>query len=139
MPETVIEAQRTKKILIIDDEEEFLNDLTFLLDGPYQLITAPGSQEGLRLLRKTSPDLIILDIHMPAYLAQSDEDEGIELLRKLKTGRWSKIPVIILTKFDIEEVKGKCSDFRIEAYFRKPPKVAELKERIGELLGGANN
>lgn len=134
MAETVLKTKKTKKILIIDDEEDLLNDLTFLLDGLYQLITASGSQEGLELLEKTSPDLVILDIHMPAYLAQSDEDEGIEFLKRIKTGKWSKIPVIVLTKFDLEEVREKCSNFRPEAYFKKPPVVSLLKMEIEKLI-----
>ena len=140
MSKAVLKAKKAKKILIIDDEKEFLSDLTFLLDGPYQIITATGSREGLELLEKTYPDLVILDIHMPAYLAQSDEDEGIEFLRRLRTGRWSQIPVIVLTKFNLEEVKEKCSNFRPEAYFRKPPVVSELKMEIEKLIekGGVN-
>ena len=64
------------RILLIDDDEEFTDDLIFLLDGPYQVVAAHESKKAVELLEKEEFDLVILDIEMPAFYADEDEKEG---------------------------------------------------------------
>ena len=121
---------RTKKILIIDDDPQFCGDIAFLLGGLYKLSIAHGSQEGMRLITEIEPDLILLDLVMPAHFAADPEREGMEFLKRLKGGDASKIPVIVLTKMDSDDVRKECLTLGAEGFFQKPPFMKELVERI---------
>jgi len=125
-----IAAKKAKKILIIDDEPQFCEDLAFLLDGPYEITLATDSRNGMKLVYEKQPDLIILDLVMPAHFAKDQEDEGIEVLKKLKQGTASKVPVLILTKMDSERRKAECLNLGAEGYLKKPPSIEELLKEI---------
>lgn len=122
--------QNAKKILIIDDEPQFCEDLRFLLDGPYEITIATGSQEGVRLIVENKPDLIILDLVMPAYYAHDPEDEGTEVLRMLKQGDTSTIPVLVLTKVVSDNKKAECLALGADGFLHKPPSIEELVDKI---------
>jgi CheY-like chemotaxis protein len=58
-----------KQILLIDDdrdEHDLFNGALETLGGNFEFLSAYGTDESLRLLEKTQPDLIFLDINMPA-------------------------------------------------------------------------
>ena len=131
-------SKKTKKILIIDDEPQFCEDLAFLLDGPYEITMATDSQNGMKLVYETQPDLIILDLVMPAHFATDRENEGLEVLKKLKQGDTSNIPVLILTKMDSVQKKAECFALGAEGYLEKPPSVEELLAKI-ENIGVCGN
>lgn len=94
---------------------------------------ATDSKNGMRLVKEIKPDLIILDLVMPAHFAQNPEDEGFEVLKKLKGGDESKIPVIVLTKMDSDQKRAECLILGAEEFLRKPPLIEELVEKIGEM------
>ena len=75
----------SQKILVIDDDEKFTDDLQFLLKGPYRFTTVTESKRGIELLQKEKFDLVILDMMMPAFFAEEDEMEGVEVLRMMKS------------------------------------------------------
>ena len=56
-----------KKILLIDDNSEFLDNISEILElANYQVITATDGKEGIRLMKKGVPDFIVCDIVMHA-------------------------------------------------------------------------
>ena len=59
-------AKKTMTILIVDDEEDILEFLSYSLKKEgYNIITASNGNDGLNLANKHMPDLIILDVMMP--------------------------------------------------------------------------
>jgi len=121
-----------KKILVIDDDPDFLEFLkTLLVDNGYAVVGATDGQQGVDQARKENPDLISLDITMP-------EKSGVGSYRDLKTDpELAKIPVIIVT--------GVSDDFKDyisrrkqvpppEGYIAKPIEEAEYLGTIAELL-----
>ncbi len=67
-----------KRLLIIDDEENILASLKGgLEDEKYVVQTARNGEEGLKLLRRFSPDVVLLDIWMPG-------EDGLKVLEKIK-------------------------------------------------------
>ena len=76
------------RILHIDDDLQFSDDLSFLLNGPYSITSAAEAKEGLSLLEQNQYDLVILDLKMPSFYSDEDEKEGLEVLKiiKLKWG-----------------------------------------------------
>lgn len=69
----------TKKILLIDDEADILEILSYnLLRQGYEVFTASGGNEGLAVAAQTVPDLILLDVMMPGK-------DGFQTCRELRT------------------------------------------------------
>lgn len=83
---------KKKKILVIEDEQDTVSYLTTLFeDNGYDALAARDGQEGMRIAKQESPDLITLDISMP-------EKSGLKALRELQEDKaTSNIPVIIVT------------------------------------------
>lgn len=110
-------------ILIIDDEESNLQLLCSILTE-YKKSIATNGTEGLQLIKKLSPDLILLDIMMP-------EIDGLEVCKQIKCDpSISEIPIIFITS------KNQSSDI-VEAlkigavdYISKPFNREELLARI---------
>jgi len=122
-----------KKILIIDDEKDFLELISIRLeDEGYEIYTESDGEQVLDQINKVKPDLVILDV----VLVGSD---GLTLLRKLKRESVNHIslkdiPVIVVTgkavmMKEIFEVEG-CDGF-----FNKPIDLKVLGKRIRELIG----
>ena len=82
----------TKKILVIDDDQFFCKTLAAALPlGKYNLISAADGEEGLEMLKKEKPDLIILDLLMPKM-------GGAEFMGVLRdTPDLPKVPVLVST------------------------------------------
>ena len=119
-----------KKILIIDDEEEFLDFVKTNLElrGDYKVITAAGGEKGTALAEKRKPDLILLDIIMPGM-------DGFEVLKRLRACEKTKsIPVIMLTARSDDEAMMKALELHDDGYIAKPLKVEELEEKIEKAL-----
>ena len=115
-----------KKILIVDDEPDFIQMLRLRLeDEGYAVDSATDGQEGLIKARNFKPDVILLDILMPGK-------DGYTMLRELRLdGEVRGIPVIVTT------AKTGMSDlFKMEGvgdYLIKPFADSELLNRIEKL------
>jgi len=115
------------KVLVVDDEEEFLLTLTqrLRLRG-IETQTALDGEEGLRLLEMDQPDVVILDVLMPGL-------GGLEVLQRIKLLE-PGVPVILLTgkgtsKEGIEGMRLGAFD-----YLMKPVDVDELIQKIREAI-----
>ena len=125
-----------KKILIIDDEEEFLEFVKANLElrGDYRVFTAANGEKGMALAEKRKPDLVLLDIIMPVV-------DGFEVLKRLRACENTKsIPVIMLTARSDDEAMLKALELHDDGYIIKPLKIEELEEKVEKALfkdGGA--
>lgn len=91
-----------KMIFLVDDNPTNLTIGRNALIGDYNVITIPSGEKMLKMLEKSSPDLILLDVEMP-------EMNGYEAIKVLKSNvKTASIPVIFLTaKVDINsELEG---------------------------------
>ncbi|MBI2869092.1 MAG: response regulator [Chloroflexi bacterium] len=86
--------KRKARILLVDDDVDFIEATRTVLESrPYEVLVAHDGDEGVNLARKTSPDLILLDIIMPV----KDGFTAAEQLKKDE--QLKKIPVLMLTSF----------------------------------------
>src|SRR5688572_19781091 len=119
-------------ILIIEDDQdlrEFLVDL--LLDNGYSVKTAEDGVEGLRSLKKSQPDLILLDLNLPNV---KGETVAVEVKRD-----YPDIPIIILTaKATTPEVVAGLN-LGADDYVTKPFETDELLARIKARLRSSNH
>jgi len=83
------------KILIVDDDQDFLQLLEFdLKKHGYQVLAAANGEEGLQKAKTDRPALIMLDIKMPKM-------DGYTFVRHLKKDADTKdIPLIVLTSYE---------------------------------------
>jgi len=117
--------EQMPRILVVDDENFYIDVLVNLLQEDYRVSVAKNGQSALkRAFSDTPPDLILLDVLMP-------DIDGYEVCRQLKDDpRTKSIPIIFLTvKSEIDdEIKG----FEIGAvdYITKPISPPLVKSRV---------
>ncbi|MDH5716236.1 MAG: hybrid sensor histidine kinase/response regulator [Spirochaetia bacterium] len=119
------EDDKKGSVLIVDDIKKNIQILAEILNSHnYEIITASNGFEALKILERSKPDLILLDIMMPKM-------DGYETCVKIKENKEMKdVPVIFLTA--INETKNLLKGFELGAvdYITKPFKVPELLARV---------
>ena len=112
-----------KTVLIVDDEKNIVDILTFNLkmEG-FDIITAYDGQDALEKYERRRPDLILLDVMLPLL-------DGFDVCRRIRAG--DKItPIIMLTAREEETDKVLGLDLGADDYITKPFSVLELKARV---------
>ena len=118
-----------KCILAIDDVAFVLSRITDVLGKDYNMVTVNSGARALRYLSRNKPDLILLDIRMPAM-------DGFEVLREIRAMKdRADIPIIMLTAMDDKQSVIKSVELGIHDYVLKPFTPADLLERVQRVLG----
>ena len=121
------------EVLLIDDNPQVAKDLGFLLPASIKIRWASGSEQAMFILRQESPpEAIILDLCLPPFLAQREEDEGLELLSRLREELAADTPVLILSNVPRVEAENVCLSRGACAYLEKPCAVDELVHLLKE-------
>ncbi len=116
-------------ILIIDDiEDNRLVIKNILKKEGFNFLEADNGEDGIKLAISQKIDLIILDIGMPKV-------DGFEVLNKLKELKLlNKIPILMLTGFDVNEFKLKALELGAIDFISKPFDKTELLVRVKSLI-----
>jgi len=116
----------SQKILIIEDEEGIIHLINlYLKDAGYTVVIAKDGADGLALHAREHPDLVILDIMLPAV-------DGFEICRRIRT--WSKTPILMLTARGDEEDRINGLELGADDYLVKPFSPRELVSRVRAIL-----
>ena len=116
-------------ILVVDDEPDTLGLIQLTLQtAGYQVQTAPGGQEALRIIRQEPPDLVILDIMMP-------DISGFDVMRTLLKDPNPPPPVIYLTAKSGDEDQEVGLSLGVTHYLLKPITRGLLLDAINQALG----
>ena len=112
-------------ILIIDDDQVTTAVIEeYLVDFGLKVIKAQNGDAGIGIMKKSNPDLILLDIMMPGK-------DGIQILKEIKlTPGLSNTPVLLLSAVDRTNIKVKGLELGADDYITKPVDKAELLARI---------
>jgi two-component system alkaline phosphatase synthesis response regulator PhoP len=121
------------KILLVDDDPVFVEATKTVLESKYRVITAQDGEQGLEKARKEKPDLILLDIIMPAK-------DGFHVCKQLKQDpELAHIRVIMLTSF--AQHKGETNipvdaglELEAEGYIEKPVSPEALLKQVKSML-----
>lgn len=122
-----------KHILVIDDVTTNLRCLGEVLKDFYSVSMVKSGAQALKLMKKTKPDLVLLDVKMP-------EMDGYETFSHMKEDEeLSSVPVIFLTadKADESEIKGR--KMGAADYIKKPFEPVEMLKRIEYILENYNS
>ena len=113
-----------QKILIVDDTLANIEILYKILQGDYDVFFAKNGRDGLRVVKREMPDLILLDIMMP-------EMDGYQVCSLLKADpQTAPIPVIFITAMGSEEDETKGLDCGAIDYITKPISPPIVRARI---------
>ncbi len=129
----------SKKVLIVDDDPDVrMFNATVVEENGYTPVEATNGEEGLKMVKRDRPDLVLLDVLMP-------KQSGIRLYRELKTDKsLIGIPVIMLsgvakrTFLRSQKALTEFGDKPVpepEIYLEKPVEPDELAREINKILG----
>ncbi len=115
-----------KKILIVDDDKKLRELLArYLKEQGYQVDAAGDGKEMDRMLPRSAPDLIVLDLMMPG-------EDGLSIARRLRAE--GEIPIIILSAKGEEVDRIVGLEMGADDYLSKPFNPRELLARINSVL-----
>ena len=126
------EDPKTKKILVIDDDESQVSIMEHVLrkEG-FQVLTATDGNDAKKKIDTVQPDLITMDLMLPGM-------GGLELVRYLQSEGMGSVPVIVITgrvsesRHNDEQVLRQESN--VKDFMQKPLRVQALVMRIHQLL-----
>jgi two-component system nitrogen regulation response regulator GlnG len=120
------------KLLLIDDEEDVRYSLerTFAADG-IELATAASGEEGLKVIPKFKPDLVLMDVRMTGMT-------GLETLRKIRVTN-PKLLVILMTAYGTTQTAIEAMKLGAYDYLLKPFDIPKLKELVANALKAARD
>jgi len=119
----------TKKILVVDDEPDLLELVSYNLKKEgYKVVTAPDGEDALEKVRKGPFDLIILDLMLPGI-------QGVELCRMIrKNPKTEAVPIIMLTARGEVSDRVRGLETGADDYLVKPFNPKELLARVKAVL-----
>mgnify|MGYP001596533883 CR=1 FL=1 len=118
------------KIAIIDDDPDILDASSLVLTSKgHEVITASNPDDGYKIVKDQSPDLIILDVMM------NEPDDGFFLAQKFRKEK-VKVPIIMYTSISKTTGMdfGKSDLVPVDEYVEKPISPDELIEKVEKLL-----
>ena len=116
----------TPRVLVVDDEPQFLRALSTNLRGAgYEVDTATTAAQALTAAGLQPPDAIVLDLLLP-------DGRGTDVLRELRT--WSDAPVVLVSAVGDEAEKIAALDAGADDYVTKPFAPGELLARLRAVL-----
>ena len=120
------------KLLLIDDEEDVLYSFRRIFESPdIELTTASSGEEGLKLIPKLKPDLVLMDIRMGGI-------SGLETLRRIRQMD-TKLLVILMTAYGTTQMAIEAMKLGAYDYLLKPFDVPKLKDIVANALKAARD
>jgi len=132
-PQAAVPAERgdsRQRVLIIDDEKDVHYSFRRLLEKePLEILSAESGDEGIRLARKSPPDLIVMDIRM-------GQQNGLETLKELRHMNPKQV-VIMMTAYGTSQTAIEAMKLGAYDYVLKPFDIPQLKNLLFEALAAA--
>jgi two-component system nitrogen regulation response regulator GlnG len=120
------------KLLLIDDEEDVRYSFQRIFDSPEtEFATASSGEEGLKVIPKFKPDLVLMDVRMGGM-------NGLETLRKIRQTN-PKLLVILMTAYGTTQTAIEAMKLGAYDYLLKPFDAVKLKELVANALKAARD
>ncbi|MDE6349064.1 MAG: response regulator [Bacteroides sp.] len=121
-------ADKSRTLLLVEDNEELLQVLVELFTPFYQIVCAHNGKEGLKQMYQCKPDLIVSDVMMP-------EMTGTEMCLQIKNNLdFCHIPIILLTALNSPEQNIEGFNRGADEYITKPFHARLLLTRVNNLI-----
>jgi DNA-binding NtrC family response regulator len=116
-----------KKILVVDDEIDFLKVIKLRLEvNGYDVVTAFDGEEALKKIKTEKPDALLLDILMPKI-------DGLGILKKVREEN-NNLPIFIMTAFSNEERYSLANKFKASGFILKTSDLQKEVDSINSIL-----
>ncbi len=118
----------TMNIVLIDDSllvRERVANIISELPGVKVIGEAGNSLEAIEVVRKTKPDVVILDIKMPG-------ESGVQVLRKLRN-QFEELKIIMLTNYPYSQYKAECFKYGADYFLSKSDEFEKLPNVLIEI------
>ncbi len=116
----------TKKIVVVDDDENIRKTFNLLLGKKYKIFPVKDSEEALKKFRNARIDLLIADFKLPCL-------NGLELIKRFRESGYEGEAVLISAHPDLVRIED-LSRFSISHFFVKPLDLNVLNISIERLL-----
>lgn len=113
------------RVLCVDDEPNVLRALHWLLQKDFDVSTATSGQEGLKLVRESSFDVVISDQRMPEMC-------GVDFLREVRAVAPRAMRILLTGYSDMHAILRSVNESEIFRYINKPWNVAELPKVVAQ-------
>ena len=122
----------TKRVLLVEDNELNRDMLSRrLARRGFEVLLAVDGEEGIRMTREQSPDIVLLDMSLPVI-------DGLEAARQLKADpRTQDIPLLALTAHALTEDRERALAAGCDDFDTKPVDLVRLLEKMDSLLARA--
>ena len=120
----MVEIQRST-VLVVDDDVRVRTLARAMLEAQFRVVEATDGVQALRQVYLERPDLVLLDVTMPAM-------DGMEACRRIRD--LADVPIIMVTGRDSAQDAAGSLDAGADDYVRKPYRPVELLARIRALL-----
>jgi diguanylate cyclase (GGDEF)-like protein len=118
----------TKKVLVVDDSPFFRGQLKLALSKEYEVVEAGLGAEGLEMVKREKPDIVLLDVVMPDF-------SGFEICRILRESESNNLmPIIMITSQDAQEDILIGLEYGADDYVKKPFNERELLSRMRNIF-----
>jgi DNA-binding response OmpR family regulator len=124
-------AELNKKILIVEDDQDFISILKikFTSEG-FSVVTAENGDDGVTMAEKEKPDLVISDVLIPQM-------NGIEMAKKIKKAN-KNVPIIFLTNINLKD-EDYANDIKelgdFEHWVKADTRINDIVEKTKIKLG----
>jgi DNA-binding response OmpR family regulator len=129
----MVVTSMTLKVLAIDDDPAMTELLTLLLKNRgYNVLAANNGEDGITIIRKDSPDVIILDLMMPGM-------DGWQVCNRIRA--FSSVPILVFSALDNPGMVASALDAGADDYLVKPVPSGVLIAHLNKLTRrtGMNN
>jgi two-component system, cell cycle response regulator DivK len=119
----------THQVLVVEDNERNLKLVRDVLQfAGYEVISARSGEQGVTLARQWMPDLVLMDLQLPAM-------DGRQALRILRDDpRTRRIPVVAVTAFAMKDDRERALHAGFDGYLEKPINVRAFPELVRGFL-----
>ena len=113
-------------VLLVEDDADMRSLLCDeLSEMGHRIVEAADADEALKYLLDRKPNLIMTDLRMPAG--------GMGYVSRLRKSA-PDVPIILMTAFGDAKTKTEALSLGVAAYFDKPVRISELKQKVEQLL-----
>ncbi len=124
-----ITAEEIMNVVLVDDSllvRERVANIISEIPGVKVVGEAGNSLEAIAVVRKTKPDVVILDIKMPG-------ESGLQVLRKLRK-EFEELKIIMLTNYPDSQYKAECLMHGADYFLSKSDEFDKLPEVFSRLV-----
>jgi PAS domain S-box-containing protein len=124
-PPAVAEAPAPKRVLIVDDNEAFIESLGMLIETlGHEVRTAADGARALEVGAELHPDLVLMDLGMPGM-------NGYDAAKRMREELWGRnVTLVALTGWGRAEDKKRTREAGFDHHMVKPPQPAELRRLL---------